>query len=109
MSDRPPLPAPPDYVLSIEALVLDGFEAADPAAVTSALRRELVRLLTVTGGPFDAAPTHSAAAQIRHVQAGGPALTADASPREIGQAVARTIVGQFGGAVAGRSTTGGAT
>jgi hypothetical protein len=109
MSDLPHLPAPPDYVLNIEALILDGFEAADSSAVTSALRRELVRLLTVTGGPFDAAPTHSGAAQIRHVQACGPALTADASPGEIGQAVARTIVGQFRGAVAVRSTAGEAT
>ncbi|SFJ87732.1 hypothetical protein [Caulobacter sp. UNC279MFTsu5.1] len=94
MSGRAPLDRHADYRLEIGKLVLDGFEA-EPAAIAAAIRSELNQLLGDPHGPFARPPQQSQNLVLRQVEMRGPALAPDASPREIGRAAARAIVGRI--------------
>jgi len=106
MTGRGTTDQPADYRLEIGELAIDGFEA-DPAAIGAAIRRELALLLADLRGPFADTPRESRTQVIRQIAIDGPALAADASPREIGQATARAIVGRITTS-AGRGPQGGA-
>jgi len=101
MSGRDTLGRRADYRLEIGELAIDGFEA-DPAAIGQAIRRELARLLVDPRGPFGTLPQQSRSQVIRHVDIDARGLAADASPREIGQAAARAIVGRITASAPGR-------
>lgn len=94
MSGRGPLDRQVDYRLEIGELVLDGFEA-EPAAIAAAIRSELGQLLGGPQGPFARPPRASHNLVLRQVDMRGPALAPDASPREIGRAAARAILGRI--------------
>lgn len=94
MTGRGPLDRQADYRLEIGELVLDGFEA-EPAAIAAAIRSELGQLLGAPHGPFARPPRESHSLTLRQVEMRGPALASDASPRDIGRAAARTILGRI--------------
>jgi hypothetical protein len=81
--------------LEIGELVLDGFTGVDHDRVAAAFRRELARLLAGPRPPSTERGSFVAAAadDTIDVVTGLPALPATASPRRLGQALARIVHG----------------
>ena len=87
----------PSFSLAVGEVVIEGFGPAEGRAVALALERELGRLLQ-----SDPPARFGADARIDRLQA---ALPMAASPRSLGQAAARAVVGRLHSVATGQDPT----
>jgi len=83
-------PAPPSIELSIDELVLHGFEPAQRYAIGEALQHELTRLLIQQGRPS----AISEAIEIEHLNAGSINVVRS-DVKATGRAIARAVYGEL--------------